>query len=588
VTSAIDVARAELGIDRLVFAIHGASFPADPGEDIGRGAPATRAGERLFAFVRSLGFTALQLGPGGQTTPDNASPYDATIFSRDVTAIPLSAFADLVAAEAIVRATDRRGGTRADHRRAHAVVQALLDDAYEAFATGGHPDLAPRLAAFQAAHASWLPRDGLYAALRAHHGGAAFRHWPDALDRELWLRTGEDVVDRRERLFAHHVREIERYSFAQLLAHDAHERVRAICRGHGLALYGDLQVGISDCDGWVHAAAFLPDYVMGAPPSRTNPEGQPWGYAVLDPVQYASGPARAFVRARLASAFAAYDSLRIDHPHGWVCPWVYRADAADPARAVRDGARLFESPEHPALARFAIARVDQIDPTKTPYADDRVTALDDGQVARYAALFDVIAETAAAHGRAVADLSPEVLSTLPVPLARVLARHHLGRWRVLPKADLANRQDVYRAENAAPEDWVMLGNHDTAPIFVTVAAWSATTRETWARHLAARLSLSPDDTARLATDDGFVATSMLAELFACAARSVSIFWADLFGETERYNEPGTYHDRNWTLRLPADFESVYRERLARGRALDLARAIELARHARSLDTRREA
>ena len=48
---------------------------------------------------------------------------------------------------------------------------------------------------------------------------------------------------------------------------------------------------------------------MGAPPSRTNPDGQPWGYPVLDPRQYFrpdgqssppdDGPALALFRARL-------------------------------------------------------------------------------------------------------------------------------------------------------------------------------------------------------------------------------------------------------------------------------------------------
>src|SRR5690606_40926753 len=65
-------------------------------------------------------------------------------------------------------------------------------------------------------------------------------------------------------------------------------RVRGSC---GLALYGDLQVGYSDADTWRHMGVFLRGYLLGAPPSRTNPEGQPWGYPVLDPAQY-GGAAR--------------------------------------------------------------------------------------------------------------------------------------------------------------------------------------------------------------------------------------------------------------------------------------------------------
>jgi hypothetical protein len=263
-----------------------------------------------------------------------------------------------------------------------------------------------------------------------------------------------------------------------------------------------------------------------------------------------------------------------------VCPWVYPADAGDPASAVREGARLHESPDlpdHPALARFAIAAPEQLDRALPRYHDHWVRTLDDEQVARYALLFDAIAGAAARHGRSMAELSCEVLSTMPLPLGRVLARHGLGRWRVAQKADLDDPADVYRAENAAPADWVMLGNHDTRPIFDLVRGLSAGDRERWARHLARRLALA--DAGSLA-EPGRLATAMLGELFLSAAENVSIFFADLFGYEERYNLPGVVSEDNWRLRLPADFERLHAGRLARGAALDVREALALALDAR--------
>src|SRR5439155_13974404 len=120
---------------------------------------------------------------------------------------------------------------------------------------------------------------------------------------------------------AEHARAIDRYAFGQLLAHDEHARVRREAQHHGLALHGDLQVGYSDADTWAYAAAFLAGYRIGAPPSRTNPDGQPWGYPVLDPG--CNGHAHDLIRARADKMFADYDGLRIDHPHGLVCSWGY-------------------------------------------------------------------------------------------------------------------------------------------------------------------------------------------------------------------------------------------------------------------------
>src|ERR1041385_2770604 len=73
-----------LGVRRMLLAIHDASFPSDADEDTGRGSPATRAAARLFGHARALGFTGIQLGPQGQTARDNPSPYDSTIFSRNL------------------------------------------------------------------------------------------------------------------------------------------------------------------------------------------------------------------------------------------------------------------------------------------------------------------------------------------------------------------------------------------------------------------------------------------------------------------------------------------------------------------------
>ena len=176
-------------------------------------------------------------------------------------------------------------------------------------------------------------------------------------------------------------------------------------------------------------------------------------------------------------------------------------------------------------------------------------------------------------------VSCEVLSTMPRPLRCVIERYALGRWRVTQKANLNDARDVYRSEMAEPRDWVMLGNHDTRPIFALVAGFDPDTREKWARHLVARLALSPEHRARL-DQPGFLATAMLAELFACRAENVSIFFADLFGYTERFNTPGLVSDANWTLRLPSSFAELYASRVANGAALDIPLAVQLALAAR--------
>ena len=554
---------AKLGIRRLLLAIHDVSFPSDPGEDLGRGSPATRAAERLFAYAASLGFTGIQLGPQGQTSRDNPSPYDGAIFSRHLGNVSAQAWAELVDDAELATWRLRIPGGPAQHEHAWDGSRALRAVAHAELVAGAWPELREELAAFRRDN-PWCDRDGLYDALALAHGVEHHRAWP-AEQRDLWSPPNPALV---AALTAAHAEAIDRFAFGQLLAHREHARVRGDLARHELALYGDLQVGYADRDVWIFRSVFFDGYRMGAPPSRTNPEGQPWNYPVLDPVQL-RGDAGALVAARFDSAFERYDSMRIDHPHGLVCPWIYLADTPDPIAAVQAGARLYDSPDlpdHPRLAAVAIARPEQLDRTLPRYADAWVKDLEPAQIDRYAILFDMLVAAARRHGRDPLDLSCEVLSTMPRPLGEMLRRTGLGRWRITQKANLAEPRDVYRAENAEQRDWVMLGNHDTAPVFALIRSWTPAQRDTWARHLAAVLRLARPE--RLA-DPRFFATAMLAELFASRAENVSIFFADLFGFEERFNVPGLVDAANWTLRLPHDFA-------ARGTALDIELAIELA------------
>ena len=224
---------------------------------------------------------------------------------------------------------------------------------------------------------------------------------PDGREKPVRLRL--------ETLHRQYSGALEEYSFIQFLLAEQHRGLQENCRHLGLKLFGDFQVGFSGRDSWYAQSFLLEDYLMGAPPSRTNPEGQPWNYPVLDPCHYVvesedgsqetrqQGAAVRFVRQRIDKLVDDFDGVRLDHPHGLVCPWVYRADQKDPFAAVQNGARLFASPlvtDHPGLISYAIVRQDQLNKQKPRYDDNWVVDLDDAQVSRYAQLFDVVMTTA--------------------------------------------------------------------------------------------------------------------------------------------------------------------------------------------------
>lgn len=621
---------AALGIRRLVLAIHDASFPSTPGEDLGRGSPYGEGARELLAFAADLGFTGIQLGPQGDTAVSNPSPYDGALFTKS----PMSLAAATLMHDPdwaplgdglllpLVGARPPGPPDRTRHEHAWHASRLFLEQLYARYRASEATDasagqtgrIATRFTAFREAHGRRLRADGDFETLSALHGSDDWRRWGERgaeptvdVDRVLHCpppALADAAERRRHALHANPSAQAARHLFGQFVLDEQHRALRTwLAEGPRLALYGDLQIGFSHRDVWSRRALFRRDYLMGAPPSRTNPAGQPWMFPVLDPDHYfddrtrrTSGPVLRLVEERIGGLLEDFDGLRIDHPHGLVCPWVYAAADPDPAGAVLRGARLFCSPhldDHPALRALAIPTRDQIasDPGIARYADDWVKELGPEQVDEYGILFDAIVALVAKAGRVPLDVVCEVLSTWPYPLRRVMSRHGLGRFCVLQKADLARPDDVYRGENTSPGDWIMVGNHDTPPVWALAEAWHGTAAGTrWAGYLSERLmswssSSSTPMRARyarwIAADRRNLCQALFAALFLGPARQVSVFFADLFGLREIYNRPGIVQGDNWTLRLPSDWHDRYMAAVARSEAFNVPLALAMAMAARA-------
>jgi 4-alpha-glucanotransferase len=158
---------------------------------------------------------------------------------------------------------------------------------------------------------------------------------------------------------------------------------------------------------------------------------------------------------------------------------------------------------------------------------------------------------------------------------------------VTQKADLENPCDVYRSENARPEDWIMVGNHDTPPIWRLARAWinNGQARQQ-ADYLAWRLvpeAAREDFAGEIASDWRKLVHAKLADVLASPATHVMIFFADLLGREEIYNRPGVKHPDNWRLRVPPDFADTYPALAARGEALNIPSVLVLALRARGTE-----
>jgi 4-alpha-glucanotransferase len=107
----------------------------------------------------------------------------------------------------------------------------------------------------------------------------------------------------------------------------------------------------------------------------------------------------------------------------------------------------------------------------------------------------------------------------------------------------------------------MVGTHDNNP--VSVWAKSMINTHTGYLHvknlvedLFAESNNKDEIIVKMTNDAEFLKETKLVELFACKAENIQIFFTDFFDMSETYNTPGTSGDKNWSLRLPDNFETM--------------------------------
>lgn len=611
-----------LGIKRFTLAIHDQSFPSCADEETGYGSLYTRGASDFLDFIKDLGFDTIQLGPQGKISRSNISPYNSAIFSKNPLFLSLWRLGKncpfLLDNCQFFEKNDKNHYSdfsgnvySADIEKAWNITEQAVSVLYDNFLKNGEtePEFLEKFNEFRLKNKerfpNWLKHDTIFEILSLQYGTDDWTKWNGPnnsfLDSNLFCRNnfGNNNVQRRiSTLFENNREKAEKYALVQFLLACQHKETRTEIKNRGLRIYGDMQIGYSNMDIWSLRDLFLKGYYLGAPPSRTNPAGQPWGYPVLEPALYyhkgTIGLSLALINERVKKMFSEFDGLRIDHPHGLVCPWVYKKSDRDQYHSVQNGARLFSSPcslGHPCLAKYSIVSPRQLscDSDCKPYDDNRITSLTDEQTDRYAVIIDIILETAKNVGVTKDDILCEVLSTLPYPLGQVMRARGLGRFCVTQKADPFNPDDVYRRENTSPQDWIMAGNHDTKPLFLVADERMGTEWYSARCGILAQELKNGNERGEyysiLVKNSREFRDAMVAELFLGPAQNVMIFFPDLLGMMEIYNRPGVTDKKNWTLRVPRNFREFYEKQVKSGNAPKLGKCLAMALRAKFRDNR---
>lgn len=593
----------ELGKKNFALIVHGNSFPAIPSKNTGFGTQNSEAGKNLMDFASGV-FNAIQLGPQGKTKACDSSPYTGTIFSInplfiDLEQLTTKEWGNILSEQTYKKICDENPNKDINKTAYSYIVKAqeeALQEAYVNFKQWNDKKLNKEFEKFKNENDFWLSKDALYEALVIENNNDYWPLWDNKTDRNLFNPKTEEEKKasflREKELRLKYADEINYYAFCQFVAAKQNEQTKKYALKHDLKLIADRQVAFSDRDTWAYQSLFLEGWMLGCPPDYFSKDGQAWGFPVVDPKKMFNedgslGEAGELLKRLYKKMFKENPGgVRIDHIVGLIDPWVYKAGKKPMPE--QGAGRLYSSPEHPELSQYAIATMDDLNLEIGSDKEKRVKKLSKEQIKKYGAMIEKIVIAAAKEEGLNKDaIVCEDLGTLTFPVESVMKEYDLQGMRLTQFVKHEMPEHPYRCCNIVERSWAMVGTHDNEPI----SMWADSMINTHEGYLnvvnlvddmySELKGKDRDDLiVKLTTDAKALMNVKLAEIFASKAANVQVFFTDFFGIKATYNTPGTSGDKNWSLRVPDNFEEVYCNNCKDGLALNLPLILKMAIEAR--------
>ena len=549
-------------------------------------------------------FNAIQLGPQGKTKACDSSPYTGTIFSInplfiDLEQLTTKEWGNILSEQTYKKICDENPNKDINKTAYSYIVKAqeeALQEAYVNFKQWNDKKLNKEFEKFKNENDFWLSKDALYEALVIENNNDYWPLWDNKTDRNLFNPKTEEEKKasflREKELRLKYADEINYYAFCQFVAAKQNEQTKKYALKHDLKLIADRQVAFSDRDTWAYQSLFLEGWMLGCPPDYFSKDGQAWGFPVVDPKKMFNedgslGEAGELLKRLYKKMFKENPGgVRIDHIVGLIDPWVYKAGKKPMPE--QGAGRLYSSPEHPELSQYAIATMDDLNLEIGSDKEKRVKKLSKEQIKKYGAMIEKIVIAAAKEEGLNKDaIVCEDLGTLTFPVESVMKEYDLQGMRLTQFVKHEMPEHPYRCCNIVERSWAMVGTHDNEPI----SMWADSMINTHEGYLnvvnlvddmySELKGKDRDDLiVKLTTDAKALMNVKLAEIFASKAANVQVFFTDFFGIKATYNTPGTSGDKNWSLRVPDNFEEVYCNNCKDGLALNLPLILKMAIEAR--------
>ena len=562
--NAIEKALKYLGVVSVAMVLHGPCNPVTE-NDLGIGSPVSESAKKLIKLEKLHGFNANQLGPMGEITRGDISPYSGSIFALnkmfiDANELATDKYANIITDEELKSLRVKYNDDKNIYEYSKFFdsfenYDKIVKDAYKNFKEKvsvkdkNAMKLLKEYNDFKVRKGNKMIQAGIFDVLSRTYGTRDTDVWESEIDRNLislLKRNNLEAVNRYRQILSRSGEDINSYVFGQFLV-DKQLKENKVYRDSigGFEYINDNLIGNDTSEEWMHREIFLKNYRLGCP--YGGPDGGPqlWDIPILDPKKLFNndgslGPAGKFLKEKLESALEYCENIRIDHVLGLVDPYVY-----DKRSVVYVNGHL----DRGKLKANNMAYLKEIDPH-----------------GNYQKILEkIVLPTLNSHGITAEKAVWEDLGS-QTDVFRSIYKNELN----IPGMTQLHWE---RGEGTSRRNWALMGSHDEPAAIQLIQDRNFT--DNWDKgngawhidYLAGYLNSDPkriDDKEafkqKLLSNPMERVKAKFAELFTTAKR-VQIPFNDFFGIEQRYNEKGTKSAYNWKLRLNNNFEDAYYKNL---------------------------
>ncbi len=551
--------------------LHNTSAPSRAIDNTGIGSLLSTASiTKLRPFLQENGITSIMQEPLGIRKPPEYSPYSPLSDAKSAFLMPLEKLTtpkygeilSLATLKSIVKYNPSVKEDKVTYPYVTDAYQTALKEAYTNFKLGmGTLFLANEFENYKSKNYEMLEASAIYEILASKYKDDDWRTWKEA-DKYLFDPKNAEqklITDSRlQEIRTNHASDIDFFMFKQMLIEKEITEANTKYNESGIKLMGDSPIAFTPTDEWLNKDLFLKDFALGCPPDYFSADGQRWDFAVLDPEKIFNpdgtiGPAGELLKRRYEDMFKeASGGIRIDHLIGLIDPYVY--STTSPKMTPENSGRLYSSPYHPLLGRYA------------KNSDEEYSAI----------LTKIVIPAAEKFGLSKEEIICEDLGTITEPVKRVMDK--------LKLSGIFISTFDQRARDGAHNKVIMLGSHDNPSLIEHVdGVFNGLTTDDKRCHFGYKTWILAEDTVpcnkgtyehaeEIRHDKLKYMAASFVELFTSPAKKIQIFFTDVFGIGKTYNKPGT-KEGCWELRLPENFEDLYYQNLTKGLGINFPESI---------------